>query len=235
MAQQRLYALFQDVSDAERALGALADHGVSRDHMGVIARRPAEAEEAGRVHAQFTRVTNSENILESEPQVQYRAVPGAGQPPVVTSTLPPASDADTADNVEVVGKTGLTTTTPQDAAAGAAVGTGIGLVGGLLLAAAAITLPGVGLVLAGGALATAFGAAVGTAAAGAVAGGVTGYLRDMGMPEHAAQNIADRIHEGDYLVTAEIDPERYDDIKALLLKYNAVGVDINAVSPALGG
>jgi hypothetical protein len=67
--------------------------------------------------------------------------------------------------------------------------------------------------------------AAGTTVAGAIAGGVTGYLRDMGMPEHAAQNIADRLHEGDYLLTVDADTSQYDDLKMLLNKYNAVGID----------
>ena len=49
MAAQRIYALFQDVADAERAIGALEDHGIPRANIGVAARRPAEADEAGRV------------------------------------------------------------------------------------------------------------------------------------------------------------------------------------------
>ena len=91
-------------------------------------------------------------------------------------------------------------------------------------------VPGIGPVLAGGALATALGAAAGTTLAGAVAGGAVGYLRDMGMPEQAASVYADRIAEGDYLITATIDSEHYDEIKRLLLKYNAAGVDVNVVT-----
>ena len=88
-------------------------------------------------------------------------------------------------------------------------------------------IPGVGLVLSGGILAGALGVAAATTAAGAAVGGVAGYLRDMGMPEQAAANVSDRLREGDYLLTISVDPARYDDIKQLLLKYNAAGVDIN--------
>ena len=233
MAAQRIYALFQDVADAERAIGALEDHGVPRANVGVAARRPAEAEEADRVREGFTRVTDSEDAHLGEPVVRYESQPGTLPPPALAPTAAPTSSVDTPLNVETVGKEGITTTTPQDAAAGAAVGTGIGLVTGLLAAAAALTIPGLGLVLAGGALASAIGAAVGTTVAGAAVGGVVGYLRDMGMPEQAASHYADRIAEGDYLVTALIDSAQYDDLKRLLLKYNAAGVDIDAL--AAGG
>ncbi len=233
MADQRIYALFQDVADAERAIGALHDHGVPRDHIGVLARRAAEQDEAGRVRTDYTRVSDSQGAGLGEPQVAYEAQPNALPAASSLDAARPAGTADTPLNVETVGKEGLTTTTPQDAAAGAAVGSGVGLVAGLLAAAAALAIPGVGFVLAGGALAAALGGAAATAAAGAVAGGAVGYLRDMGMPEHAAQHVADRVHEGDYLVTVVADAAQYDEIKQLLIKYNAVGVDINVASAGL--
>ena len=227
MAQQTIYALFQDVADAERAIGALQDHGVPAASIGVAARRAAEEGEAGRVRTGFTRLTDGQSIRQGEPEVAYTAQPGTLPAAALANTAAPNTPVDTSNNVAVVGKEGLTTTTPQDAAAGAAVGSGVGLVAGLLAAAAALTIPGFGLVLGGGVLAAAFGATVATTAAGAAVGGVTGYLRDMGMPEHAAVNVNDRLREGDYLLTASVDPVQYDDIKRLLLKYNAVGVDIN--------
>lgn len=228
MALQTIYALFQDVADAERAIGALQDHGVAAANIGVATRRTAEEEEAGRVRTGFTRLTDDQTLRQGEPEVAYEAQPGTLPPAAIASTAAPITSVDTTQNVDAVGKAGLTTTTPQDAAAGAAVGTGVGLVAGLLAAAAALTIPGFGLVLGGGVLAAAFGATVATTAAGAAVGGVTGYLRDMGMPEHAAVNVNDRLREGDYLLTANVEPTRYDEIKQLLVKYNAVGVDINA-------
>ena len=223
MALQTIYALFQDVADAERAIGALRDHGVPADSIGIAGRHAAEQDEAARVRTGYTRLTEDETTSAAT------YAPQAGTPPAaaIASTIAPRSAVDTPENVEKVGLGGLTTTTPQDAAAGAAVGSGVGLLAGLLAAAAAITIPGVGLVLGGGILAGAFGVAAATTAAGAAVGGVTGYLRDMGMPEHAAANVSDRLREGDYLLTATVDPSRYDEIKQLLLKYNAAGVDIN--------
>lgn len=223
MALQTIYALFQDVADAERAIGALRDHGVPDASIGIASRRAAEQDEAGRIRSGYMRLTEDETTSAAT------YVPQTGTPPpaAIADTVTPRSDVDTAENVSAIGKMGITTTTPQDAAAGAAVGSGVGLVAGLLAAAAAVMIPGVGLVLGGGILAGAFGVAAATTAAGAAVGGVTGYLRDMGMPEHAAANVSDRLREGDYLLTISVDPVRYDDIKQLLLKYNAAGVDIN--------
>ena len=223
MALQTIYALFQTVSDAERAIGALGDHGVPASSIGIASRRAAEQDEAGRIRDGYTRVTDDATTSEATYAPQAGTLPAAA----IVSTVAPRSDVDTAENVAAVGKEGLTTTTPQDAAAGAAVGTGIGLVAGLLAAAAAVTIPGVGLVLGGGMLAGAGGRPAAGTAAGAAVGGGAGFLRDMGMPEHAAENVGDRLREGDYLMTISVDPARYDEIKQVLLKYNAAGVDIN--------
>ena len=223
MALQTMYALFQTVADTERAIGALRDHGVPSDNIGIASRRAAEQEEAGRVRDGYTRLTEDGTTSDAT----YIPTAGTQPPAAIASTIAPRSDVDTIDNVITTGKEGLTTTTPQDAAAGAAVGSGVGLVAGLLAAAAAITIPGFGLVLGGGILAGALGVAAATTAAGAAVGGVAGYLRDMGMPEQAAENVSDRLREGDYLLTVAVDPTRYDEIKQVLLKYNAAGVDIN--------
>lgn len=234
MATERIYALFQDVADAERAIGALQDHGVTRDHIGVVARRPAEQDEAARVRTDYARVSDAQDARQGEPAVTYEARPGTLPPAASAMTITPTSTADTPQNVETVGKEGITFSTPQDAAAGAAVGGGIGLVTGLLAAAAALAIPGVGIVLSGGILATALGAAAATAAAGAAAGGVAGYLTDMGMPQQAAQNAASRLTEGDYLVTVDADTSRYDEIRQILFKYNAAGVDVNVAAAGEG-
>ena len=223
MALQTIYALFQNVSDAERAIGALRDHGVPDASIGIASRRAAEQDETERIRGGYTRLTEDETTSAAT----YTPTPGTAPAAAIADTVTPRSAVDTAENVSTVGKMGLTTTTPQDAAAGAAIGSGVGLVAGLLAAAAAVMIPGVGLVLGGGILAGAFGVAAATTAAGAAVGGVTGYLRDMGMPEQAAANVSDRLREGDYLLTISIDPVRYDEIKQLLLKYNAAGVDIN--------
>lgn len=230
MATERIYALFQDVADAERAIGALQDHGVTRDHIGVVARRPAEQDESGRVRTDYTRVSDAQVMHQGEPAVAYEARPGTLPPAALAPTVTPSSTADTAQNVDTVGKEGITFSTPQDAAAGAAVGGGIGLVTGLLAAAAALAIPGVGIVLSGGILAGALGAAAATTVAGAAVGGVAGYLTDMGMPQQAAQNVASRLTEGDYLVTVDADTSRYDDIRQILFKYNAAGVDVNVAA-----
>jgi hypothetical protein len=85
---------------------------------------------------------------------------------------------------------------------------GGGLLGGalgLLVGLGALAIPGIGPVLAGGALATAFGLGGGTAVAGAgigaAAGGVLGALVGLGIPEHEAKHFEAGFQAGGVLVT----------------------------------
>lgn len=121
---------------------------------------------------------------------------------------------------------GVTTTTGKDAAKGAAQGAGAGLVLGALAGLASLVIPGYGIVIGGGALATAIGAAVGTAAGGAAAGGVTGYLKDLGVDEEAAADF-DRTIAGDGVIIVFHVPNggvKENELLKLLEKYQAVRV-----------
>jgi hypothetical protein len=99
--------------------------------------------------------------------------------------------------------------TGTKAAGGAATGAlGGGLLGGalgLLVGLGALAIPGIGPVLAGGALATAFGLGGGTAVAGAgigaAAGGLVGALVGMGIPEADARHFEEGFNAGGVLVT----------------------------------
>ena len=227
MATETIYALFQTVSDAERAIGALIDHGIDRGNIGVVARRAAEQDESVRVRGAYERVVQPDAAGIGEPVVSYEQKPTVTPPAAYGDTLDPVNGEDTPANVESVGKEGVTTTTAADAGVGAAIGSGFGLLAGILASAAALTIPGFGLVLAGGAFAAGVGATLATGAAGAIAGGVAGYLRDMGMNEAAAASYAERINEGDYLISVTADTSGYDEVRRLLYKYNAVSVDLD--------
>src|SRR5690606_8312921 len=78
-------------------------------------------------------------------------------------------------------------------ASGAIRGVATGsLVGGVLGAAAALVVPGIGPVLAGGVLAAAFGGA----AAGAAFGGIFGAMSGLGFSEEEAEYMQQRFNEG---------------------------------------
>jgi hypothetical protein len=124
-------------------------------------------------------------------------------------------------------KTGISTTTPEDAGAGAARGAGIGLGVGVLAGLAALTIPGIGLVIGGGALASAIAAAAATTAAGAVAGGVTGYLKDQGLPQQVVDAYSQRLQTGGSLVALTLPSGGVDVVTGRDIAAKYGGADVN--------
>ena len=85
------------------------------------------------------------------------------------------------------------------ATAGAVTGGLIGLLGSI----GALAIPGVGPVMAGGAIATLLADTVVGGAIGAAAGGLVGGLVGLGVPEEKAKVYNDRVSRGEYLVFVE--------------------------------
>ncbi len=131
-------------------------------------------------------------------------------------------------DVETAAKHGISTTTPEDAGEGAVKGTGIGLGVGILASLAALAIPGVGLVLGGGALAAALGATALTAGAGAIAGGATGYLKEQGVPGDVAERYHGTVTGGGAVLSLSIPSGKVDltTAEGVLSKYGAA--DMNA-------
>lgn len=131
-------------------------------------------------------------------------------------------------DVETAAKHGISTTTPEDAGEGAVKGTGIGLGVGILASLAALAVPGVGLVLGGGALAAALGATALTAGAGAIAGGATGYLKEQGVPGDVAERYHGAVAGGGAVLSLSIPSGKVDltTAEGILSKYGAA--DMNA-------
>lgn len=197
-----LYASFATTSDAERAAGALLDHGLRAEDLSFIAN-------------EGYRPPNDAVVVDS---------PQGGV--VYTDTV----DVDAvkeSNEAEHAAKAGISTTTPADVASGAAKGVGVGAGVGVLAAAAALFLPGVGWVLGGGALATALIGAAATAAAGAAAGGVYGYLKDQGLPDEAIVSYTSTLSEGGALLSVRCPSENVDEatIQGILAKYGATNVN----------
>jgi hypothetical protein len=119
--------------------------------------------------------------------------------------------------------------TGTHAAEGAVTGAvGGGLLGGLvgfLVGIGALAIPGVGPVIAGGALATTFGIAGGTAVAGAgigaAAGGLVGALVGLGIPEEEARYHEERFRSGATLVTVNAGPARATEAVDIMRQYGA--------------
>jgi hypothetical protein len=102
-------------------------------------------------------------------------------------------------------ETGTSATGGAGAGAGAVSGGVLGGLAGWLIALGVITLPGIGPILAGGALVSAFGVTAGAtmvgAGLGAAAGGLVGALIGLGFSEHDAHAYEKHFREGRVIVT----------------------------------
>ena len=99
----------------------------------------------------------------------------------------------------------INTKTPEGIAAGASAGAAVGGVLGWLVGIGAITIPGIGPLLAAGPVVAAL---AGAGAAGAT-GGLVGGLIGAGIPEIEAKRYAGRIREGAYLVSVHCDDKTW--------------------------
>ena len=196
-----LYASFMDLSDAERAAGALIDHGVRPEDVSFVANESfADAGRAVVMTNESTTVYTDPTDVESLKEV---------------------------NQAEHAAKAGISTTTPADVVSGAAKGVGVGAGVGVLAAIAALFVPGVGWVLGGGALASAIVGAAAATAAGAAAGGVYGYLKDQGLPEEAITSYTTTLTEGGALLAVNFPSNNIDQgtMQGILAKYNATNIN----------
>jgi uncharacterized protein (TIGR02271 family) len=109
-------------------------------------------------------------------------------------------------------------------ATGAATGAVLGGIGGLLVGLGALTIPGIGPIIAAGPLITTLtGAGV-----GAVAGGLIGALTDIGVPEEEAGYYAEGVRRGGTLVTVRADDHLVDRAVDIMERHDAVDVDQRA-------
>jgi hypothetical protein len=231
---QTIYASFADPADAERAAGALLDHGVEDEHLSVV-RAGSEDDLSGYTARAGDSAYDSygkDNIRLTETGDRAPAGPAGA---MSTSPSTEGYDRDrrdddddrSAEDIESDAKGGISTTTTADAGSGAAKGAGIGAGVGALAALAALFVPGVGLVVGGGALALALGGAALTAGAGAIAGGVTGYLKDQGVPAEHVEHYGQTVESGGALIAVQIPSNEVDYARAeeILLKYGATNIN----------
>jgi len=117
-----------------------------------------------------------------------------------------------------------------------AEGSGFGaLVGGLtgvVMGLTAITVPGIGAIIAAGPLAAALGAATGGAigaVAGAATGGLVASLVDLGVPDMEAETYAEHVRRGGALVSVTVrDESRIQTALDILNRYHPVDIDRRA-------
>lgn len=288
---QTIFAAFRDAADAERAAGALLDHGLKAEDISLLAHESYhQTWKERRSQANYTPPNEgaSESTLGSDPLMDqpYAGGIATGSGVAATGLTNPVVDdidiegnpaeyvegvvhpnrlGDTTYSAErpmsypagaasanvmwepgdstqerldeirehgdsggedLTAKSGISVTTGADAAAGAAKGAGVGFGVGVAAALAALFIPGLGLVIGSGALATAIAGAAATTAAGAVAGGVAGYLKDQGVPDDVLTRYNETFNQGGAVlaVTPRVDTPRAE-VEAILAKYGALNVD----------
>jgi hypothetical protein len=123
----------------------------------------------------------------------------------------------------------------QGAVAGAVSGGILGGVVGLLVGVGALVIPGIGPIVAGGALAAALGVAGGTAMAGAgigaASGGLVGTLIGMGIPEQEARRFGRGFEQGGALITVRAGGRAPEAL--MLLRENGADVGPTEIVEAL--
>ena len=116
------------------------------------------------------------------------------------SAIIPERDRTTKDLVAEIN-----TKTPEGVATGAGAGAAVGGVLGWLVGIGALTIPGIGPLVAAGPIVAAL---AGAGAVGAT-GGIVGGLIGAGIPEIEAKRYAGRIREGGYLISVHCDDREW--------------------------
>ena len=122
---QTLYASFADSSLAERAAGALLDYGVRNEDISLVAKEHKQEELHDRLAYDGRPTLADRSMDEMETTAPYEQTPVVNRYPGDNPFN--LNRIEDPDNTELSAKSGISTTTPEDAAAGAAKGAGIGL------------------------------------------------------------------------------------------------------------
>lgn len=121
---------------------------------------------------------------------------------------------------------------------GAAAGSILGGLTGLLIRIGVVTLPGVGPFLVGGPIAVALGLSGSTVAtvtganAGAFTGGLIGALINLGLPEEDARIYEDQINNGGIMLAIPCEDKQTEEVRTILEENDADQVRTIAIKPS---
>ncbi len=230
-----IYAMFEDPSDAERAVGALLDHGLRRQEVSVISSNVGIPS-----HSRASDGLGDAPPINTEAQARSESIDAEsityasrfaiesggdakGQFPLTPTPYETIEGLRVSRETESAAKQGISTTTVHDAEEGALRGTAWGASLGVIASLAAISIPGVGLVIGGGTLAIAMAAAAATAVAGAAVGAVAGFLIDQGVDLDHARGFENSLSQGGTLVSVTVPSGGVDQDEAqmILEKYGS--------------
>jgi len=228
-----IYASFKDPKLAEKAAGALMDHGLLAQDLSIIQShkwRNLAAEEVAPRDVPAIAFLNPNASGMSTGMSPFGMTPMVPESELLDT---PIDETEILPDVEDQAKHGISTTTPKDAEIGALKGTAWGVGIGAVAAVASLFVPGFGLVVGGGALATAIVGIAASAGAGAAAGAMTGYLKDQGVESHVAAEYEHVIHNGGAVLGATIPSGDVDESRAweILNKYAGQNVTSYASRP----
>jgi hypothetical protein len=105
----------------------------------------------------------------------------------------------------------------DDVSDGALTGGAIGGLGGLLLGAGALAIPGIGPIVAAGPIAAAIG--------GAMTGGIAGGLIDWGIPAEAGERYEQHVAQGGILTIIRTNKNKVQQAAQILRQYDAQDVE----------
>lgn len=114
-----------------------------------------------------------------------------------------ARDVDRRDDMGGANVTDAGREADEGAGAGAITGTVLGGLGGLLVGAGALAIPGIGPVIAAGTIGTTLATTALGAGLGAASGTLVGALSGLGIAEDRARAYSDRVSRGEYLVIVD--------------------------------
>ena len=198
-----LYATFAQPEAAERAAGALLDKGVRAEDLSVVRQGGDTKAIASNVAASPGSIYGVEPTPEGDTEERIDRANGDAPAPEAK----PNAEGEMASG----------------AIKGSLVGAGLGAVAVI----AALVVPGVGVVLGLGALASALGGIVATAGVGAAAGAIVGHLKEMGVDEEVAREYGQAVESGGAVlaVTVPSGAVSEEDANAILSGHGASNVN----------
>jgi hypothetical protein len=235
-------AVFADHKAAQDAVRELREVGIEPNSISLISRDEDHTSDPGLSGSAVVprgEVRDEHRAPEEPPndeEDQYATAPrqtGYPEPLVTDFEVPPDDVYGGAERLgltpdrETVSRDDAETSADKDSYAGiqeplknhtstahsAAVGAGLGSIGGLLIGMASLAIPGVGPFIAAGPL---VGALTGLVA-GSVAGSIMGALSAIGVPEEYAREYAARIQQGDTLISVRADELSQDLVERVLV------------------
>lgn len=123
----------------------------------------------------------------------------------------------TTEEINIISKQGKNkgndTDSEDDILDGTLTGSTLGGIGGLLLGAGALAIPGIGPIIAAGPIAGAI--------SGAIAGGITGGLIDWGIPANESQHYEQEVVQGSILALVRTDAAKVNSVAQILRQNGA--------------